>query len=216
MPEVVNVTNLRGELLNTVDKISRTGKIIITKDANPVAVLLDIKEYEKKYFPDTARLPALMVLGARKCLNSTAFETIKTINAVCKKHYSKVIYVYSNATKKYLSNFKSADLRAVYNKKNNLPIITSLKCGITALSPSDRYFIVVFLSQPQDKKTLILMSKTVVKNGDKIVILRKNKYPVHPIAFSVKYKTVLIKTRKELGIPHIIKKFKNKIRYVDI
>jgi len=216
MPEVVNVTNLRGELLNTVDKISRFGKIIITKDAKPVAVLLDIKEYEKKYFPDACRLPALMVLGARKCFDIAAFETIKKINAVCIKHFSKIIYVYSNTTKKYIANFKTADLRAVYNKKGNLPIITSLKCGITALSPSDRYFIVVFLSHPQDEKTLILMSKSVVETGNKIVILRKNEEPVHPIAFPSKYKTVMIETRKELGIPYIIKKFKNEIRYVNI
>ncbi len=216
MAEIINITNIRGKLLKTVDGIHQKGKIIITKDYNTAAVLMDISEYESKYLSKNRRIPALMVLGAKKCPDAYALKTINVINSICKKYYSKVIFVYGNATKKYCSNFKVNDLRTIYNKKSNLPIITSLKCGITALSSSDKYFVVVFLSQPQDKKTLMAMSNSVLKSSNKIIISRKSGKTVHPIAFSADCKNILIKTRKELGIPHIIKKFKDKVMYVNI
>jgi len=210
MAEVLNITSLRQKLLKIVDELPCSGNVIITKDYKPVALL--------KCMPDKGdgRLPALLVLGAKKCPDDSAVESIKVINAVSGKNYSKVIFVYGAPTKKFCQLFNAADLRTVYNKKNNLPIITSLKCGITALSKSDKYFVVVFLSQPQNAGTLRLMSRAAVSGCGEIIILRKRNEPIHPIAFSAKYKTILIKTRKELGIPHIIKKFNKEIRYVDI
>ena len=211
MAEVINVTELRKNLLKEINCLKQKKEIIITKDYTTAAVLSYIDIYKTQ-----KQLPSLIVLGAKKCPDTYAFKTINSINSICKKYYSKVIFVYGDATKKYRSNFKTDDLRTVYNKKNNLPIITSLKCGITALSSSDKYFVVVFLSQPQDKKTLIIISKATIKSGNKIIISRKNGKTVHPIVFSADFKNILIKTRKELGIPHIIKKFKDKIMYVNI
>jgi len=216
MAETINVTNIRNRLLKTIGGLSRTGKIIITKEHSPLAVLMDIKEYENTYAPKNRHKPALMVLGAKSCPSRTALKTINSINSVAEKYFSKIIFVYGETTKKYISKFKMTDLRTVFNKKSNLPIITSLKCGITSLSPSDKYFVVVFLSQIQDKKILAMMSNLTMKNTDKIIILRRDGMPVHPIAFSVKYKKVLIKTRKELGIPYIIKKLKNEILYAGV
>ncbi|MFA5778564.1 MAG: NTP transferase domain-containing protein [Elusimicrobiota bacterium] len=218
MAEIINITNIRDRLPKTIDDIQRdgVGKIIITKDYNTEAVLMDISEYESKYLSKNRRMPALMVLGAKKCPDTDVSKTINVLNFVCKKYYSKIIFVYGNDTKKYRSNFKTDDLRIVYNKRSNLPIITSLKCGITALSLSDKYFVVVFLSQPQGKKTLITMSNVAIKSGNKIIISRRNGKPIHPIAFSADCKDILLKTRKELGIPYIIKKFKNEIKYIDI
>jgi len=211
MAEVLTVTNIRKNLLREIEHLKQKKEIILTKDYTPVAVLshIDIHKTQKQS-------PAMIVLGAKKCFDTCALKTINVINYICKKYYSKVIFVYGNATKKYRSNFKTDDLRTVYNKKSNLPIITSLKCGITALSLFDKYFVIVFLSQPQDKKTLMTMSNAALKSSDKIIISRRNGKPVHPIAFSANCKNILIKTRKELGIPHIIKKFKDKIMYVDI
>ncbi|MDO8734672.1 MAG: type II toxin-antitoxin system Phd/YefM family antitoxin [Elusimicrobiota bacterium] len=216
MAEIINITNIRGKLLKTVDNLRKNRNIIITRNYKPAAVLVDIKEYEKKYLQNNTRMPALMILGAKKCDPKTAIQSVNTTNSVCDKYYSKIIFIYGNDTKKYCSKFKTIDLRTVYNKKNNLPVITSIKCGINALSSSDKYFVVVFLSQPQDKKTLITMSNAAIKTGNKIIISRRNGKPVHPIAFSADCKNILIKTRKELGIPHIIKKIKDKIMYVNI
>lgn len=216
MAEVVNITNMRGGLLSAAAVVNKNGEIIITRDNKPVAALIGIEEYEHKFPGSASGHPALMVLGARECQRGKALESIRNINSVQLGHYSKVIFVYGDRTKKYRSNFKVADLRAVYNKKSGLPIITSLKCGIAALSESDKHFVVVFLSQPQDRKTLVLMSKAVTKGVAEIVVLKKRGFPVHPIAFSSKYKQLLLKTRKELGIPYIVKKFEKAIRYVDI
>lgn len=216
MAEIINITNIRSDLLKTVDNLRKNGNIIITRYYKPAAAIVDIKEYEKKYLQNNAYMPALMILGAKKCSLKTAIQTVNNINLVGDKYYSKIIFVYGNDTKKYCSKFKIADLRTVYNKKNNLPVITSIKCGINALSSSDKYFVVVFLSQPQDKKTLITMSNAAIKSGNKIIISRRNGKPAHPIIFSADCKNILVKTRKELGIPHIIKKFKDKIMYVNI
>jgi CTP:molybdopterin cytidylyltransferase MocA len=216
MAEIVNITNLRGELLKKVDVLDRGGGIIITKDYSPVAVLIGIAEYENKCQPGPAARPALMLLGAKKCEDAAARRTICDINAVSGRYYSRIVYVYGAGTRKYIPRILAADLRTVYNKKSDLPLITSLKCGITALSPSDRYFVAVFLSQPPDRRVLVSLSDAVMKSGGEIIVSRKHGEPVHPIAFPVEYKWLLLKTRKELGLPHIIKKFRKAITYVDI
>lgn len=211
MAEVISVTKLRKNLLKEIDQLKRKKEIIISKDYTPVAVLSHIDIYKKQ-----KRLPALIVLGAKKYPDINASKTIKIINSTCKNYYSKVIFVYGNSTKKYRSDFNVDDLRTVYTKKSNSPIITSLKCCITAISESDKYFVVLFLSQPQNKKTLIAMSNATIKSDNKIIISRRSGKPVHPIAFSADCKNMLLKIRKELGVPYIIKKFKNEIKYIDI
>ncbi|HPG32003.1 MAG TPA: hypothetical protein PLQ81_14540 [bacterium] len=39
--------------------------------------------------------------------------------------------------------------------------------------------------------------------------------PSHPVSFSIKYKKYFLSTRKELGVPYLIKKFENDIEYID-
>jgi hypothetical protein len=40
--------------------------------------------------------------------------------------------------------------------------------------------------------------------------------PTHPIALSTSLRDVIIKTRKELGIPYLIRKYENEILYREI
>ena len=209
MAEVLTVTNIRKNLLKEIELLKQKKEIIITKDYKPVAVLslIDIYKTQK-------RLPALLVLGARKCTAQAALKSIRCINQAT-NNFSKVIFVYGEGTYRYNRSFNTADLRTVKNEKINLPIITSVKCGIAALAESDKYFILTFLSQPKKKEIYDLLCDKIKKSKKDILIIRENKKSSHPIAFSRKYIDAFIKTRKELGIPYIIKKFKNDIEYVD-
>ncbi|HAX61557.1 MAG TPA: hypothetical protein DCX95_03220 [Elusimicrobia bacterium] len=209
MAEVINITRLRKNLLKEIARLKQKKEIIISKDYEPVAVLSYIGTGKKQ-----KRLPALMVLGAKKCAGQIALRAINYINRAA-NNFSKIIFIYSNDTRKYIDKFKVEDLRTVKNEKRNLPIITSVKCGVSALDATDEYFIITFLSQPQSEQIYKSVCDKIKKSKKNILIMRKNGAPAHPIAFSRKYIGIFIKTRKELGIPHIIKKFTKEIEYLN-
>ncbi|MBU3956021.1 hypothetical protein KJ633_06120, partial [bacterium] len=66
------------------------------------------------------------------------------------------------------------------------------------------------------KNLLMKMAKKIPiarKKKKGIVITKVNGCPSHPVAMSKKYFKMLLSTRKELGIPYIIRKFKKDIIY---
>jgi CTP:molybdopterin cytidylyltransferase MocA/antitoxin (DNA-binding transcriptional repressor) of toxin-antitoxin stability system len=216
MAKVLNITDARKHLLQLVGSINKTGAAIITKDYKPVAVLSSIDGYEDR-LKSANRLPALIVLGARSCGKAAAFKSIKSINAAAAGSFSKIIFVYGPETEKYCRLFQAKDLRFVFNEKNDQPIITSVKRALTAVSEADEFFVITFLSQTQPKEILIRLSgKTAGQPRNRIIITRKNGMPVHPVAFSRDYIKTFIETRKELGIPHIVKKFSKDVGYMDV
>ncbi|MCD6311921.1 MAG: hypothetical protein J7M11_05630, partial [Elusimicrobia bacterium] len=161
------------------------------------------------------KLPSLAVLGAKGCERKKALETAKAVS-VAGKYFSKIIFVFGEKTEKYAELFKAADVRAVFNFKPEMPIITSLKLAVTVLSPGDDFLVFCFLSKPPGKNILRKMAKKISearKNKKGIVITKVKGRPSHPVAMSKKYFNMLLSTRKELGIPYIIRKFKKDIIY---
>ncbi|OQA89732.1 MAG: hypothetical protein BWY26_01629 [Elusimicrobia bacterium ADurb.Bin231] len=212
--EVINITEARDNLPKLVSSLGTVGGIIITRDYSPVAVL---KKYDKSFRSTVRkRLPALMVLGARPCIRDVALKTIKNINNIPAGLFSKIIFIYGDKTRKYRGSFTAKDVRTVYSNKSKLPIITSVKSALTALSADDPCFMVTFLSAPIESKKIVLMADFAGRFRGNILIGKILGEPVHPVVFPGKYKKIFIGIRKELGIPYIIKKFKNNVKYVDI
>ena len=213
---VENATNVRKRFLELLSRINKENTdLIITRDCKPCAALISIKNFEARL--RNGKRTALIVLGARKCNNKNALKSITLINKSA-KYFSKIIFVYGAGTKKYTKLFKSVGLRIVQNKKIRLPIITSLKQGITALSPDDDFFVFTFLSKPVSLKNFEALVKAICKSrktGKGIVILKIKGLPAHPVAISSKYFNVILKIRKELGLPYIIRKFKNDVTYAE-
>lgn len=218
MVRVFKITKARKDLLKIADSLKNDTGIIITCENHPVAALIGIEKYEE-YFTasrNRAGLPALLVLGAKNCARRAALESIESVNKNADDLFSKIIFVCGKATLTYANRFAVSDLRVVYNEKASLPLITSVKCGITALSASDRWFVITFLSAPQENGIFRRISKAASASAKGIIIVRKNGRPAHPVAFAARYVDMFIKTRKELGIPYLIKKFRDDIKYLDI
>ncbi len=210
--EVENATNLRKKFLKIIDE-KKT--YIISKDSAARAVLMPVEVYEKLIAAGREKLPALAVLGARDCGRKKALETADAVSAA-EKYFSKIIFVFGEKTEKYGEFFKSADVRAVFNGKPEMPIITSLKLAVAALSPEDDFLVFCFLSKPVGKDILRRITKKIPEARKKkkgIVITKVKGRPSHPVALSKKYFKMLLSTRKELGIPYIIRKFKKDIIY---
>jgi len=210
--KVENATNLRKKFLRIIDA-KKT--YIISKDAASRAVLMPVEVYEKLVAAGRNTLPALAVLGARDCGRKKALETAGAVSSA-EKYFSKIIFVYGGKTEKYGGLFKAADVRAVFNGKPEMPIITSLKLAVTALSPDDDFLAFCFLSKPPAENVLRKMAKKISvarKKKKGIVITKVKGRPSHPVAMSKKYFKMLLSTRKELGIPYIIRKFKKDIIY---
>jgi len=216
MSDVENATNVRKNFLKVLSRLNKGNTdLIITRDYKPCAVLIPIRGFESHF--KNRKGTALIVLGARKCNSKTALKSILLINQA-ENIFSKIIFVCGTETKKYAEFFKSKDLRIVQNEKTRLPIITSLKQGITALSSDDDFFVFTFLSKPVPLKNFETLIKTVRnsrKTGKGIVILKIKGLPAHPVAISSKYFNIILKIRKELGLPYIIKKFRQDITYAE-
>ena len=211
---VENATSIRKLFL----KVIASGKsYIVSKDFSAQSVILPVSVFEKLIPREKNNLPALAVLGARPCDEKKAEKTIASINSA-KKYFSKVVFVFGEKTEKYVKHFCVNDVRIVFNKNSHLPMVTSLKLAITALSKSDKFLTFCFLSKPCTQKLLKTISKKAadsqkMKKG--IVITKISGSPSHPIAFARKYFKTLLSTRKELGIPYIIRKFKRDIVYAE-
>ena len=209
---VENVTNIRKKFLRIIDE-KKT--YVISRDSAACSVLMPVEEYEELVAAGRENLPALAVLGARACGREKALETAGAVSS-SEKHFSKIIFVCGRETEKYGKLFKAVDVRRVFNEKPEMPIITSLKLAVTALSPGDDFLVFCFLSKPPAKNVLNKMAKRISvarKNKKGIVITKVGGRPSHPVAMSKKYFKMLLSTRKELGIPYIIRKFKKDIIY---
>jgi len=206
--EVETATKFRNRFLKAIDEKKC---FLITKDFRARVILIPVSEFEDIY---SDKKVSLILLGAKKCNEKTAKKTITEINKA--KFFSKVVFVYGYLTKKYINFFNVPDLRIILNKKGYLPIITSLKLGITSLSEKDQFAIFSFLSKPVSSKVFYKIAKKISSVKEGIVIPLKNQKPTHPVAISKKFFRKIISLRKELGIPYLIRKFKKDIHYIAI
>ncbi|HPN29363.1 MAG TPA: hypothetical protein PKY81_00245 [bacterium] len=221
MKKILNITFARKELLKITENLKKGENIILTKDNSPVAVVSSIGDFEKNIFLNRKinirRNSALIIVAAKECDNRTALKALREINDVIasvENPYSKIIFVYGEKTEDYLSKINCDFVYAVENEKYNLPLITSIKRAMSGLLNED-FFVLTFLSRITLKSDLIETAQKAASSSKGIVIKQKNNKPSHPVSFSIKYKKYFLSTRKELGVPYLIKKFENDIEYID-
>ena len=221
MKKLVNITFARKELLKITDNLKKGENIILTKDNSPVAVVSGINDFEENLFLNKNKVlkknSALIIVAAKECDKRTALNALKEINdaiASIENPYSKIIFVYGEKTEDYIKKINCDFVYAVENEKYNLPLITSIKRAMSGLLNED-FFVLTFLSRITLKSDLIETAKKASISPKGIIIKRKNNKPSHPISFSIKYKKYFLSTRKELGVPYLIKKFKKDIEYID-
>lgn len=210
MKKVINITTAKHNLLKIIAELEED--IIITRDYHPVAMLSSIPQDRAQ------RKPALIVLAAKQCNRHTRIKSIDAINESAAL-FSKTIVVYSGESKSYLREFKHQNLLVIETEKKEHPIVTSLKAGIACLETSDTFFMFAFLNKPIGTDIFQRLTNAIneAKAGKKgIIVPIANGKPSHPLIFSTKYKANIIKIRKELGIPHIIKRHKEDILYVNV
>jgi len=207
--EIRNITNVRQNLPALLDGLEK--EIIVTKNYRPRAVISPLKE-------DDDPRPALIILGTKTGSDKRARETIDRINEVA-GIFARIVFVCSDQTREYALQLKTDDLRLITNEKIEYPIISPLKDGLGGLNPADDYFVFTFLSSPDSALRLEELCSGIEEareKGKKVVMLTSDGEPTHPIALSTDLRDVIIKTRKELGIPYLIRKYENEILYREI
>jgi CTP:molybdopterin cytidylyltransferase MocA len=210
MKKVINITSAKHNLLKIITELE--GEVIITRDYRPVAVLSPL--------PGNAvhKKPALIVLAARQCEPPTMKYSLSAINASAGL-FGKMVVVYSRETASYLGGFSHHNLLAIETAKKQHPIVTSLKAGISCLDENDAFFMFSFINKPVRTEIFRRLTAAIGKAEDNkkgIIIPVSGGKPAHPLIFSTRYKANIIKIRKELGIPHIIKRHQDDVFYVDI
>ncbi|MBW1645685.1 MAG: NTP transferase domain-containing protein [Deltaproteobacteria bacterium] len=210
MKKIINITTAKHHLLQLVNDLEE--EIIITRDGEPVAVLAPPRPAA------AAGRPVLIVLGARKCSPTASEQSIAAINRAAPL-FSKLIVVYSRETEELPARFRHPDLQAVATAKPEQPIVTSLKAGLTGCGPADEFFMFTFLSKPLPVQVFATLAAAIAaarRAGKGIIVPRRHGRPTHPLLFAGRYKANIMKTRKELGIPHIIRRHADDIFYQDI
>lgn len=208
--KVLNITRVKQDLLRLV--ASGEDEIVITRDYEPVGMLI----------PSAPQMdhaaPVLMVLGAKPCrpeIREACFAALRETAG----RFSRIIFVYSLETEGYLDSFADLDIWAVGTEKKEQPIITFLKAALSCLAAGDQWFMVDFLNRPASPETLSALVDCLpqaIAQGKGMIVPSRNGKPSHPLVFSLPYKTKIIKTRKELGVPHIVRRHKNDIFYYDL
>ena len=210
MKKVINITTAKHTLLKIIAELEED--IIITRDYQPVAMLSPMPQNTAE------QKPALIVLAAKQCGRHTRMESITAINTSAML-FNKTIVVYSRETEPYLGEFGHQNLLVIETEKKEHPIVTSLKAGIACLEASDTFFMFSFLNKPITQDTFLRLTTAIkeaeIENKGIIIPVSAGK-PSHPLIFSTRYKANIIKIRKELGIPHIIKRHKEDILYVNV
>ncbi|MBN2332138.1 MAG: hypothetical protein JXO49_08640 [Deltaproteobacteria bacterium] len=205
--KVLNITRVKQDLLRLV--AMGGGEMVVTRDYEPVATLIP-----RAPQMDHAA-PVLMVLGAKACQLEVREACYAALRRVAGR-FSRIIFVYSRETEGYLDFLGDLDVWAVETEKKEQPIITSLKAALTCLAAGDQWFMVDFLNRPSSPETLSALVDCIPQataQGKGMIVPSRNGKPSHPLAFSLPYKTRIIKTRKELGVPHIIRRHRNDVFY---
>jgi len=209
--------------LKIVENLKNGQNIILSKENLPIAVISNILDYEKKNVLVGLKKKkikknnaALVIVAAKNCDENIAVEAIAQINELLKSKnnpYSKIIFVYGKKTEKYLNDIKVEHLYTIENEKFNFPLITSIKCAMSGLL-NENNFVITFISRAISKSDLLKVAYAANTSKKGIIIALKDNKPAHPISFSISYKKYFLSTRKELGVPYLIKKFKNDIEYI--
>ncbi len=210
MKKVINITAAKHNLLKIITELE--GEVIITRDCQPVAVLSPLPQNGAR------EKPALIVLAARQCEPPTRKNSLAAINASAGL-FGKMVVVYSRETASYLPEFNHHNLLAIETAKEQHPIVTSLKAGISCLDGNDTFFMFSFINKPVNPEIFQRLTAAIgeaERNKKGIIIPVAGGKPSHPLIFSNRYKANIIKIRKELGIPHIIKRHQKDVLYVDI
>ncbi len=204
-----STTAVRQNLTSLLDGLE--DEIIITKNYRPRARLCPLAA-------DTDSRPALILLGTRSREKKLSRETIRNINRQ-EELFSRVIFVCSEETRPLAPEIKIDDLRLIRTDRKEEPIISPLKAGLSGLNPGDEFFIFSFLSAPGAPARFSPLIEGIRQARERqklLVIPRLDGEPTHPVAISTELKKEIIDTRKELGIPYLIRQFEDELHYLDI
>jgi len=202
---VLNITLAKRQLLRLVDE--DCGPVLLTKGGQPVATLRPMK-------PATEDRPAsLVVLGARPCGAAELDESRRNIQKASSL-FDSIVWVYGEQTVEYLDPLEDLDILAVENSRSAQPIITSLKAALACLPEGPGWFMIMLLNRPAPHslvRRLLQRIDDARALGKSIIIPYKNDKPSHPLLLSLSHKPRIMGTRKELGLPHIIRRHRDDI-----
>lgn len=206
MRRALNITATKRDLLRLV--ADGGSDIIITRSGEPQATL-------QPAYPITGNreLPFLIILAARPSgarQIDKSFALYQRIAPLCQPP----VWVYSRETEALLGRVEEElgnhDPIAVECAKSEQPIITSIKAGLTTCAlPEKSWFTFLFLSRPPALAALEFIFKqrhAAQAAGKGLIVPTREGHPSHPLLFSAAYKKQILRTRKELGIPHIVKR----------
>ncbi len=147
-------------------------------------------------------------------------ESIKKIvNIFGQKEIYELIFVVGNEENKnwLINNIDILNGKVALNPNPSDVLYTSIKIGLRAISEKADFISLQFSTLSNIKKdTIDLIIKKIIKSDNEIFIPVYENKKGHPIIFKKTLKSVLCNLRKEKGLPYILKKYKEKIEYIEV
>ncbi|MBN2231895.1 MAG: NTP transferase domain-containing protein [Deltaproteobacteria bacterium] len=209
---VLNITAVKRDLLRLVD--ADAPDVVVTRGGEPVGRLLPGVQPEVE-----PRRPALVVLGAKPCEPAVREACCRSIRRVASR-FSCLVWVHGGETAAYPDEIADLDILAVETEKTGQPIITSLKAGLSCLpAAGGGWFMYLFLNRPVPPTEIASLLDGIpdaAAKGRGIVVPLRAGSPGHPLIFSLRYKPLIMGTRKELGVPYIIRRHRDDIFFISL
>jgi molybdenum cofactor cytidylyltransferase len=159
---------------------------------------------------------SIIVLAAKKFNKEGILNIIKIYNQ--KEIYEYIFVVGKDDNKNWiLENLNILNGKVVLNPNPNDVLYTTIKIGLKVLSENIDYIILQFSTLSNIKKeTVDLIIERVKKSKKEIFIPIYENKKGHPIIFKKTMKKILCNLRKEKGLPYLLKKYKDKIEYIEV
>ncbi len=134
-----------------------------------------------------------------------------------KSYYSiDIVFVVGNEeVLEALNNtYKDRFYKGIISERLNAPAFASFKCGLKAVSPFACCAFLIYANRKLENFN-ILLKMVEEKDGEIVIPVIDNKKS-HPILFKKNLLKEIITLRKEKGIPYLLRRYSDKIVYLNL
>lgn len=112
------------------------------------------------------------------------------------------------------NTYKDRFYKGIISERIYAPVFSSFKCGLKAVSPFTCCAFLIYANRRLENFDILL--KMVEEKDGEIVIPVINNKKSHPILFKKDLLKEIITLRKEKGIPYLLRRYSEKIVYLNL
>lgn len=161
-------------------------------------------------------------MGRQKVLLPYAGATvIERIVAVLQKGtVDEIIVVVGHDADRVVSVLKHVGVHVVHNKSNATGMLSSVRCGILAASPSTTGFMIALGDQPSIRPDVVASLISTFENPspstDAILVPTFQGHRGHPVVFAAQYREAILSRFDGVGLRGLLHAYAEQVRTIPV